>query len=168
MRILPLFFEESSSRVPKKGSQRPFLLVSAKPICIHYNKKWKARAPSEKFERAPRLINFLWILYYLRGLYLPPAIPASTGICAALSSSPDDATLVAARRQGKRLLNFSSSDMARKDENTRHSRSSSQFTEVLVIVFIYRSRTWALVRERRLFAIVFTLPLLRDQIEKHD
>ena len=63
--------EESSSREPKKGSQRPFLLVSAKPICIHYNKKWKARAPSEKFERAPRLINFLWILYYLRRLYLP-------------------------------------------------------------------------------------------------
>lgn len=61
----------------KKGSQRPSFLAAAKPICIHYNKKWKA--PSEKFERAPPAyqlpLNF--ILFkggtYPRPLLHPPA-----------------------------------------------------------------------------------------------
>lgn len=46
----------------KKGFSRSSFLVTAKPICIHYNKKWKAS--SEKFERAhPRAyqlpLNFI-------------------------------------------------------------------------------------------------------------
>ena len=46
----------------QKGFHLRFLL-SGKPICIHYNKKWKRRVKSLS---ESGLINFLWVLYYLR------------------------------------------------------------------------------------------------------
>jgi len=96
--ICEKYADSSAFLRQKRGFQRPFLLAAAKPICIHYNKKWKA--PSEKFERAHPAYQLPLNFILFKGvLTLPPGYSSiHRHLRASLPPSSDDAAPVAAQK----------------------------------------------------------------------